>query len=145
MCQRNFPVEVFGERFQVHVRGVHVIVNIVKRFPRDVAVRHHHRFQPIRFCRFANVHNVFAPNRRLVVGERHGRTIVFSREQRNFFRRNGLRMNLIVARFGDVPVLAKKTAHVAAGGSHAEDARAGKKMIERFFFDGIDGKRIKES
>ena len=50
-------------------------------------------------------------------------------------------MNLIVARFGDVPVLAKKAAHVAAGGSHAEDARAGKKMIERFFFDRIDLQR----
>src|SRR5260221_7569411 len=50
-------------------------------------------------------------------------------------------MNLILARFGDVPVLAKKAAHVAAGGSHAEDARAGKKMIERFFFDRIDLQR----
>ncbi len=50
-------------------------------------------------------------------------------------------MNLILARFGDVPVLAKKAAHVAAGGSHAEDARAGKKMIERFLFDRIDLQR----
>ena len=141
MRQRNFPIEVFRKRLQVHVRGVHVVVNIVKRFPRDVAVRHHHGFQPVRFRFFANIHNVFAPNRRLVVGERHGCAIVFSREQRNFFRQNGLRMNLIVARFGDVPVLAKKAAHVAAGGSHAEDARAGKKMIERFFFDRIDLQR----
>src|SRR2546421_12731914 len=50
-------------------------------------------------------------------------------------------MNLIVARFGNVPVLAKEAAHVATGGSHAEDARAGKKMIERFFFNRIDLQR----
>src|SRR5579859_3932430 len=50
-------------------------------------------------------------------------------------------MNLIVARFGDVPVLAKEAAHVAAGCSHAENARTGKKMVQRLFFDRIDLQR----
>ena len=43
-----------------------------------------------------------------------------------------------MVRFGDVPVLAKETAHIAASSSHAEDARAGKEMIERLFLDGIN-------
>src|ERR1043166_2229922 len=47
-------------------------------------------------------------------------------------------MHLIVAGFGDVPVLAEEAAHVAAGGSHAEDAGARQKMVQRFFLDGID-------
>jgi len=50
-------------------------------------------------------------------------------------------MHLILPRFRDVPVLAEETAHVAAGGPHAEDARSGKKMIERLFFDGINLER----
>jgi len=31
----------------------------------------------------------------------------------------------------------QKKHHVAARGAHAEDARARKKMVQRFFFDGI--------
>src|SRR5215470_17878286 len=50
-------------------------------------------------------------------------------------------MNLIVSRFRDVPVLAKEATHVAAGSSHAENACAGKKMIQRFFLDRIDLQR----
>src|SRR5437660_4299246 len=45
-------------------------------------------------------------------------------------------MNLIVARFRNVPVLAEKTAQVAAGCAHTESARGRHKMVERFFFDG---------
>src|SRR5882672_2466631 len=49
-----------------------------------------------------------------------------------------LRTNLIGPRFGNVPVLAKKAAHVAARRAHAEDARARQKMAQRFFLDGIN-------
>jgi hypothetical protein len=44
-------------------------------------------------------------------------------------------------RFGNVPVLAKEAAHVAAGGSHAKYASTGQKMIQRFFFDWVDLQR----
>src|SRR5258708_35936914 len=44
-------------------------------------------------------------------------------------------------RFRNVPVLAEETSHVAAGRAHAEDARAGQKMVQRFFFDGINLQR----
>jgi hypothetical protein len=39
--------------------------------------------------------------------------------------------------FGDVPVLAEEAAHVASGGAHAKDARAGKEMAEGLLLDGI--------
>src|SRR5207245_4150805 len=45
------------------------------------------------------------------------------------------------ARFRNVPVLAEKAAHIAARGAHAEDARAGQKVIERLFLDGINLQR----
>src|SRR6266849_5976050 len=47
-------------------------------------------------------------------------------------------MNLIVAGLGNVPVLAKEAAHVAAGGAHAEDARARQEMIQRLLLNGLD-------
>src|SRR6202158_1675755 len=50
-------------------------------------------------------------------------------------------MHLVVAGLGNVPVLAEEAAHIAAGGAHAEDARAGKEMIQRFFFNGINLQR----
>jgi hypothetical protein len=37
--------------------------------------------------------------------------------------------------------LAKKAAHVAASGSHAENRRTGQKMIQRLFLDGINLQR----
>ena len=61
--------------------------------------------------------------------------------QRKFgdvFGRNVARMNLIVMRFGNIPVLAEKAAHIAARGAHTEHASAGKKMIERLLLDGIN-------
>src|SRR5258708_37196438 len=50
-------------------------------------------------------------------------------------------MDLVAARFRDVPVLAEKTSHVAPRGSHAEHAGSRKKMIQRLFLDGIDLQR----
>src|SRR6516164_5576276 len=38
----------------------------------------------------------------------------------------------------DAPVLAKAAAEIAAGGAKAQDASAGQKMVQRFFFNGID-------
>src|SRR5260370_1195844 len=39
MSQRDFPVEALGEGFEVHVCGVDVIVDVMKRLARDVAIR----------------------------------------------------------------------------------------------------------
>ena len=47
-------------------------------------------------------------------------------------------MHLIAAGLGDVPILAKKTAHVAAGCAHRKNLRTGKKVIERLFLYGVD-------
>src|SRR6267143_1529666 len=47
-------------------------------------------------------------------------------------------MDLVVAGFGNVPVLAEEAAHIATGGAHAEDASSRQKVVQRFFFDGID-------
>src|SRR6266850_1867912 len=118
-----------------------MIVNIVEGVIGDVSVRDHHGLQSI-FLRFlTNVDNVLAPDRRLVVGKRNRFTAVLQSQQRHILRRNVLRTNLIGPRFGNVPVLAEKAAHVAARRAHAEDARARQKMAQRFFLDGINLQR----
>src|SRR5215471_14480966 len=104
----------------------------------DVAVGHHHRFQPVFSRLFADVDDVLAPDGRLVVGERERIAAVFHGQQRYIFRRNFLRAHLIGARLGNVPVLAEEATHVAACCPHAENACAGKKMIQRLLLNGIN-------
>src|SRR6202034_2958832 len=50
-------------------------------------------------------------------------------------------MHLIRARLRNVPVLAEKAAHVAAGRAHRKHARPGQKMVQGFFLDRIDLQR----
>ena len=138
MGESDLAVEIFGEGFEIDVGGVDVIVDVVERFAGDVTVGDHDGFEAAGLGGFANVDDVFAPNGGFVVGESDGAAAVLDGEQRNVFGREMFGVNLIVMGFGDVPILAEETTHVAAGGAHAEDARAGKKMIEGLFLDGID-------
>jgi hypothetical protein len=49
-------------------------------------------------------------------------------------------LRFIEGRLADAPVLAEAATEIAARGAEAQDAGAGQKMIQRFLFDGIDGK-----
>jgi hypothetical protein len=138
MGEGDFAVEIFGEGFEVDVGGVNVIVDVVESFAGDVAVADHNGFESGGLGGFANVDDVLAPDGRFVVGEGDGIAAVFFGKEGNVFGRDVLGVDLILVGFGDVPVLAEEAAHVAAGGAHAEDARAGEEMVERLFFDGVD-------
>src|SRR5271157_753895 len=138
MSQGDFAVEVFGEGFEVDVGGINVIVNVVEGFAGDVAVGDHDGFEAVEFGGFADVNDVFAPDGGFVVGEGDGMAAMPEGEEGNFFGRKVAGVDLILMGFGDVPILAEETAHVASGGAHAEDFCAGKKMAERLFLDGID-------
>src|SRR5579862_657380 len=129
MRERDLSVEIFGERFQVDIGGVNVIVDIVESIPRDVAVADHHGSQAVLFGSPADVHDVFAPNGGLVVGEGDGRTAVMQRELWQVFGRNMSGTHLIAAGFGDIPILAKEAAHIAAGGAHGKDFGTGQEVV----------------
>jgi len=99
MRQRDFAVELFGEGFQVDVGGVDVIVNIVKGFARDIAVRHHDGFQAALVSHGANVDDVLGPDGGLVIRKRNRGAAVVDREfddLRGFEMRG---VHLIAARF----------------------------------------------
>src|SRR6202030_4315377 len=94
---------------------------------------------------FRNVDNVLAPDRRFVISESNRFTTVLQRKQRHIFRRNALRTHLVLPRFGNIPVLAEKTPHVAARRAHAEHPAARQKMTQWFFFDGINLQRSRRT
>src|SRR5256885_5881775 len=123
MRQCDFAVEIFREGFQVNVGGVDVLVNIAECFASDVAVGDHDGFEAVFSGGSTNIDDVFAPDGRLVVGERQGVATILARQAGNVFGRDMLGAHLVVVGLGNVPVLAKEAAHVAAGGAHAEDAR----------------------
>ena len=145
MRKSDAAVKSLGESFQVHIGGVSVIVNIVEGLPSYIAVRDHHGFNSGFARGVAYINDIFRPDGRLVVGECNGWTAIANRQRDNILRRNVRGMHLIGFRFRDVPILAKKTAHIAASGTERKYSRAGKEMIERFFLDGIDLQRCRRS
>lgn len=136
--ERDLAIEIFGERFEVHIGGIDVVVDVVESFAGDVAVGDHDGFQAVKFGGFANVDDVFAPDGGLVVGEGDGVAPVLEGKLGDVFGRDVARVNLIVMGFGNVPVLAEEAAHIAARSAHAEDAGAGQEMIEGLFLDGVN-------
>jgi len=78
--QRDFGVELLGEGLQVDVGSVDVGVDVEKGFTRDVAVGHHYSVDAgcVRIAR--DVDDVFAPYRRLVVGECNVRSAMLDRK-----------------------------------------------------------------
>ena len=134
----DFAVEVFGKGFEVDVGSVNVVVDVVEGFAGDVAVGDHDGFEAVELGGFADINDVFAPDGGFVVGEGDGIAAVLQGEKRHLFGRKVLGVDLILMGFGDVPILAEEAAHVASGGADAEDPRAGEKMAEGLFFDGID-------
>ncbi len=138
VSESNFAIEIFGEGLEVDVRGINVVVDVVEGVVGDVAVGDHDGLEAVKFGGFANVDNVFAPDGGFVVGEGDGVAAVFLGKERNLLRGNAFGADLIVMGFGNVPVLAEEATHVATGGAHAEDARAGEEMVEGLFFDGVD-------
>src|ERR1700690_4147368 len=122
MGEGDFAVEIFGEGFQVNVGCVNVVVDIVESVVGDVAVGDHDGLQAVGFGGFADINDVFAPDGGLVVGEGDGIAAIFERKTGYIFGRNLFCMDLILMRFGNVPVLTEEAAHVAARRAHAEYA-----------------------
>ena len=121
MGKRDLPVEVFAEGFQVDVGCVHVVIDIMESLAGDVAITDHYGAQAVFAGSATDIHHVFAPDRRFVIGKRDRGAAVAQGELGHIFGRDMRGMDLIAAGFGDVPILAKEAAHVAAGRAHGQD------------------------
>jgi len=138
MREGDFAVEILGEGLEVHVGGVDVVVDVVESFVSDVTVGDHDGFQTVGFGGFADVDDVFAPDGGLVVSESDRIAMIFPGKQRNLLRWKMFGPGLVVMGFGDVPILAEETPHVATGGAHAEDSCARQEVVERLLLNGIN-------
>src|SRR5205823_4253832 len=77
---------------------------------------------------------------RIIVSEGHGSTAEPLRRERDLLWRRGIGELVPLARFGDVPVLAKPATEIASRCAEREHARSRQKMVQRFLFNGIDTK-----
>jgi len=89
-------------------------------------------------ARIGGIHQEFAEDDRLAVGEGNRGTAILSGEFGHALRRSVLGGNLLWARLGDLPVLAEFAIDVAPGRAQREGSRSRKIVEERLLFDGVD-------
>src|SRR4029453_1157157 len=103
-----------GERLQIDIRRVHVLVKFWARFVSDVAGCHRYCFDPTLATGISDVDGVLSENYRIIVGERDGSTAESLGCERDLLRRRSIGELVPFARFGDIPVLAKSAAEIAS-------------------------------
>ena len=134
----DLPVEVVGEALQVHVRRVHLRVELASRCLVDVPRRDGDRPYVLRAAGVGDVHRVLGEDHRVVVGERDRLAAELYRS-----RGDGVRARLVLQavhllRLRDIPVLAELAGKVAAGGAERQDAGARVEVIERLLLHRVD-------
>src|SRR5206468_9305245 len=127
-----------GERFEVHICRVHVLVKFRARIIGDVTGGNGYRFDSVFATRIGDINRVLSENYRIVVSERDRATAESFRCQRDLLWRRSIGELVPLARFGDVPVLTKPAAKVASGRAEGKHARAWKKMVQRLLLNRID-------
>ncbi len=88
--------------------------------------------------RIGDIHRVLGKDDRIVVGERDALAAGTLSCVSDLVGPREVHQPVHVARLGNVPVLAELARQVAAGGAEGQHARAGKKMVQRLFFDRIE-------
>src|SRR5439155_12888343 len=134
-----------GERFEVHICRVHVLVKFLARIIGDITRGNGYRFDSVFVTRIGDINRVLSENYRIVVSERDRATAESFRFQRDPLWRRGIGELVPLARFGDVPVLAKATTEIASRGAKREHTRSRQKMVQRFFLNRIDTKSAASS
>ena len=132
------PIEVVAKRFQVDVRGVHVLVKGFPGVRLHVAGSDGDRFHTHRMTGSGRVDRIFGPDDRIVVGEGHATASELPGRFGDRFRLGHFAGRIDVARPRGVPILAEAAGQVAAGRTERENSRARIELVERFFFDRID-------
>ncbi len=135
---RELPVEILGERLEVHVRRIHVPVELAPRLLAHVAGRDGHRLDAALVAGLGHVDGVLVEDHRIVVGEGDAAAAEPLRRLGQPFGRRRVRQPVYLPRLADVPVLAELARQVAAGGAEREHRRARQEVIERLLLDGIN-------
>ena len=140
MRERQLVIKTLGKRFKIDVSGVDVAINFRSRFGSDVTSGDHHTFKSSLACQARYVDDELAPNHRIVIGEGDARNFMLDRQLDDLLGTRVQALRLIELGLADAPVLAESATKIAARGAEAQDFAARQKVIERLFFDRIDGK-----
>lgn len=140
MRERQLVIKTLGKCFKIDVSGVDVAINFRSRFGSDVAGGDHHTFNSSLARQTRYVDDELAPNHRIVIREGDARNFMFDRQLDDLLGTRVQALCFIELGLADAPVLAESATKIAAGGAEAQDFAARQKVIERLFFDGIDGK-----
>ncbi len=134
-------VEIVGEGFEINVGGIDETADFAQRFGVNVGSGDEHVFDPGLGGGLAAVVGVFVGDERLGVGVGDGGALSFPGHLGNVMGKHLAVCGGKVCRLGKLPVLALRAVKVAPGGGDGEDGRAGQKVVERLFFDGVDIQR----
>src|SRR5262245_50352174 len=132
-------IEALGESFEIDIGGVDVAKNLGARLRGDITRSDHDALNAALACEAGNIADKFAPNDRIVIGEGDAGNAAFDGQVDDLFGTRLQATGLVELGLADAPVLTETTTQVAAGGAEAQDFTAGKEMVERSFFDRIDG------
>jgi hypothetical protein len=131
-------VKIFGESFEIHVRGVHVLVEFGASFGSDVTSGDGDRLDAGLPAGFGDLDRVFCEDDRVIVGKCDRSAAMPPSFTGDVFGGGGVGQLVPFARLADVPVLTKAAAEIATGCSEGEHAGSGQEVVERFLLDGID-------
>jgi hypothetical protein len=85
-----------------------------------------------------HVNSVFEQDYGVIVGERDTGATERRGSPRNPLRRGGIREDISVAGFTDIPVLAKLTGQITPGCAKRQDGRPGQEVMQGLFLDRVD-------
>ena len=131
-------VEMLGKPFEIDVGRVHAAEKLAPRLRADVAGTYRYGLDAAFPAGLRDVNRVFKKNNGIIVSKRDRAAASRHRGMRDRLRRGTILHAVERASLRYIPVLAELAGQVAAGRPEGKDRRAGKKMIERLFLDGID-------
>jgi hypothetical protein len=133
-------IEVLGETFEIDIGGIHVRIEFLARFGRDITGGDRHGFDTHRMTGLGDINGIFMKDYRVVVGIGNTLTTQSLRRLRDHLGRGLIGEGIDLARLADIPVLAKLAGQVTTGRAKRQDGGARQKMIQGFLFNGIDAK-----
>ena len=133
-------IKLFGKRFQVDVGSIHIRKELAPRFGTDVSGGHCDRLNAQFMTGARGVDRILSPNDWIVIRESNAGATQFAGRARHGHRFSDRAQTFDLARFRNIPVLAKLAAQVATRCAKRKNRRARKKMIQWFLFDRINAK-----
>jgi len=115
MPAADFPIEAISERFQIDVRRVHEVEELIARSLGDIAGGDGNVLDILLATSLGDVHGVLKKDHGIVVGIRDAATACFDSGIGNSLRHRTHLQPIELTRLRDIPVLTELAGKIAAG------------------------------